>query len=64
MTSDGILVLRTVFVVIWSLFTSFEIPGTHTTPAEFAVFSLALVLSLRLVKIFLSVDVSHGGKDE
>lgn len=57
MTSDAVLVLQCLFSTIWSLFFSFEIPGTHTTPAEWAVFSLLFVIILRFVKRLLSDDV-------
>lgn len=50
MTSDALLILQSVFVTIWSLFTSWVIPGTNTTPAEFALFILVFALVLRTVK--------------
>lgn len=53
LTSDAILVLKCVFQVIWSLFVSFEIPGTHTTPAEWALFSLLFITIVRFVRRLL-----------
>ncbi len=51
MTHDALLVLRSLFTTIWSLFTSFFIPGTNTTPAEFAFF---LVFAFICLKFFIS----------
>lgn len=59
MTSDALLVLQTVFVTIWTLFTSWTIPGTNTTPAEFSLFILVFALVLRTVKRLL-----NNGGDE
>lgn len=61
MTQDGLLVLRSLFTTIWSLFTSFLIPGTNTTPAEFAFF---LVFSVLLVFSVYAVDEEGGGSSE
>lgn len=47
MTSDALLVLQTLFTTIWSLFTSWYIPGTMTTIAEFAFFLLLAFIILR-----------------
>lgn len=47
MTPDALLAVQTLFGSIWSLFTSWEIPGTHTTPAEMALFCLCFALVLR-----------------
>lgn len=55
MTSDALLVLRFIFKTIWSLFTSFLIPGTRTTPAEWALFSLAFVLGVRVGFNYLDI---------
>lgn len=66
MTSDAVAVVRLLFVTVWSLFVSFEIPGTHTTPAEFALFSLLFVFVIRLVRRFIfeddSSDPLEGGR--
>lgn len=58
MTGDAILVIQAVFVTIWRLFTSWYIPGTRTTPADWAFLSLALVLAVRL---FRRIFGSGGG---
>lgn len=60
MTSDALLVLRSLFQTIWSLFTSFLIPGTNTTPAEWAFF---LVFAFICLKFFLSGLSSFRGID-
>lgn len=62
MTADAVSVISFLFSSIWSLFVSFEIPGTHATPAEFMLFALWFVLALRIIKrVFLA---SSGGGDE
>lgn len=60
MSSDAILVLQCVFGSIWSLFSCFEIPGTHTTPAEFAFFALGFALALRIARRIIFVPVDDG----
>lgn len=50
MTSDAVLVLKSLFVDIWSIFVSFEIPGTHTTPGEWALFSILFYMTIRFVR--------------
>lgn len=60
MTSDALLVLRTLFTSIWALFTSWYIPGTKVTPMAMAFFVLAGLLLLRIVKHY----TNHGGGGE
>lgn len=60
LTSDALLIVRTLFVSIWSLFTSWHIPGTRATPAEMGFLILTVSLLLRFLKRLLSVD---GGDD-
>lgn len=49
MTSDAKLVLETLFTSIWSIFTSWHIPGTEVSPAAMALFLLFAVLGLRFL---------------
>lgn len=65
MTQDAILVLQALFQMIWSLFTSWHIPGTNTTPAAWAMFMLFSVLILRVLRRFFSVngDNDHFDKE-
>ena len=53
MTSDTIQVLHFIFTQVWSLFTSFVIPGTHVTIAEWALFALLVSLTLRFTRQIL-----------
>lgn len=62
MSSDALLVVKTLFTSIWSLFVSFDIPGTHTTPAEWAIFSLVFVLGVKTAKALISGN--SGGSDD
>lgn len=50
MSPDGLVALAALFGPIWSLFTSWEIPGTHMTPAEWGFFLLTAALLLRFIK--------------
>lgn len=56
MTSDALSVVSLLFSTIWSLFTSWFIPGTNTTPAEFAIFILVVFLIIRTVKRLFDND--------
>ena len=58
MTSDALLILQTIFTSIWSLFTSWYIPGTNVTPALMAVFIMLAAFVLRMIKKYF------GGNDE
>lgn len=44
------------FRTIWQLFTSWEIPGTHVSPAEWAFFVLGSVLSIKVIKRIMLED--------
>lgn len=50
MTQDAILVLKMLFVTIFSLFTSFRIPGTFATPLSWVLLSLCFVAVLKMLK--------------
>lgn len=45
MTDDALLVLKTLFQTIFSLFTSWHIPGTNVTPAV-ALFGILFIAIL------------------
>lgn len=68
MTADALAVVRLLFTTVWSLFTSWYIPGTRTTPAAFMMFMLFAVLVLRVMRRFLQVngddifDINDKGK--
>lgn len=64
-TSDFLDVLRFLFVDLWRLFTVWYIPGTTVTPAAFAVFSLVVVQSIRIVRTLFNIsqgDDDHSGR--
>lgn len=63
MTSDAILIVQTIFQSIWTLTTSWDIPGTHMSPAEWAFFSLTLIAVIRFVKRVFSDTHGSGGSD-
>ena len=60
MSSDAVLVARTLFFTIWRLFTSWYIPGTNVTPASMGF----MVLSFSLVLRFLKIYFMDGGSDD
>lgn len=64
MSSDAILFFRTVPQLIFSLFTSFEIPGLGFTPATlmFGLLSLPVIkyVITSLLHIGENVAISHG----
>lgn len=47
MTADAVSVLQLLFTTIWTLFTSWHIPGTNVTPANFFMFCLCFSLVVR-----------------
>lgn len=61
MTSDGLQVVQALFSTIWQLFTSWNIPGTGTTPAAFFIFLIFAGVGLRLIIRLLSVNPAEGG---
>lgn len=66
MSNDALLVVQSLFSVIWRLFTSWHIPGTNVTPAMMALFLASAGIGLRFVIRFLDApqvgagDVSRG----
>lgn len=50
MTSDALMVVRLLFSIVWKMFTSWNIPGTNTTPAEFGLFLVVAVMSIRFIR--------------
>lgn len=53
MTNDAIAVLNCLFQTIWSLFTSWHIPGTNVTPAGFFLFLISAGIGLRYALLIL-----------
>lgn len=64
MTADAIQVVKLLFSTIWSLFTSWHIPGTNVSPAAWFMFILFAVFVLRVIRRFLDLngdDLAGGG---
>lgn len=53
MSNDALAVLDCLFHTIWSLFTSWHIPGTDVTPASFFLFLISAGIGFRYVLSFL-----------
>lgn len=62
MTNDALLVVETLFSTIWSLFTSWYIPGTNVTPAVALFGILFFTVFIKIVGRFL-FD-AWGGNEE
>ena len=63
MTQDALSIVQTIFNSVWSLFNSWYIPGTHVTPAGFALFALFVALVIRFIKrLFLGEDSGGNSK--
>lgn len=62
MTADAILVLQTLFGSVWSLLTSWYIPGTNVTPAAMFFFILAAFFLLRVIRHYTGSG-EGGGSD-
>lgn len=61
MTSDALQILQVLFGSVWTLFVSFEIPGTHATPAEWFFFVMFFSFLWRFLgRIF---DTSVGAAE-
>lgn len=60
MTDDALLVVQSLFSVIWRLFTSWYIPGTNVTPAVMALFLAAAGIGLRLLIRFFDANSASG----
>ncbi len=60
MTADAMAILQFLFSAVWSLFTSWHIPGTRASPAEWAFFALTVVVLFQFIRRF---GDSSGGKD-
>lgn len=56
MTADAVQVVKLLFTAIWSLFTSWHIPGTNVSPAAWFMFILFAVFVLRVVRRFLDLN--------
>lgn len=63
MTADALAVVQVLFGTIWRLFTSWRIPGTHTTPAAFICYMLVCGLALRFVQRLFSISSSDDNPD-
>lgn len=63
MTADAILVLKGLFVTIFSLFTSFRIPGTFATPLSWALLSLCFISVLRMLKGIFTIGNLDDSED-
>lgn len=66
MTSDGYAIVTTLFSEVWRFFTSWNIPGTNTTPAAWFMFIMVAGISIKVGKRLLSRNLggSGGSKEE
>lgn len=64
MTSDAFLLMQAWLVNIWRLFTSWHIPGTNFSPAQWFFFLLMAPLTVRLVKSILTFALAEFLSDD
>lgn len=62
MTQDAFSVVQLLFSSVWSLFTSWNIPGTNVTPGGFAVFLAFAFIMIRFVHNLLHESYHSEGK--
>lgn len=60
MSNDAVQVLKCLFQTIWSLFNSWNIPGTNVTPAVMALFLGAAGIGFKFVLRFLGSEGSFS----
>lgn len=63
MTSDALAVVQMLFTSVWSLLTSWNFPGTHMSPAEWAFFGLFLVVLFKFISRLFNTSVGGSERD-
>lgn len=68
MTNEALEIFGALVNSIWVLFTSWHVPGTNFTPAQFYLFLLLLPLIIKLVKSIVTVSLDmlstpKGGRE-
>lgn len=63
MTSDALQILGVLFGPVWRLFTCFEIPGTHSTPAEWFFFVMFFNFLWRFLGRIFDTVIGAGSPD-
>lgn len=58
MTREAYVIFQTVIQSAWYLFTSWDFPGTHATPAEMGLFLITCYVTLRFFKRIGKVEDS------
>ena len=53
MTADALAVVKCLFSTVWSIFTSWHIPGTATTPAMWMIFFIVAGIGIRFMQSML-----------
>ena len=65
MTPEAYYIFKNVIISAWYLLSSWEIPGTHATPAEMGLFFITCYVTLRFFKRLGKVeDSSVSDKSE
>ena len=63
MTRDAILIVKFLFDTGWAFFTSFTIPGTNVTPAEWGFFGLFVMVALKIARSYFT-SLDDGGDED
>ena len=61
MTADGLAVLKCLFGSVWSIFTSWHVPGTNVSPAMWMLFFVVASMGLRVFLRVLGSSSSVSG---
>lgn len=59
MTADGISALTWLMETVFKFFTSWNIPGTTTTPAGWLLFITVSAIVFKFIKAFLTQDLKE-----
>lgn len=63
MTKDALSVVQMLFTSIWSLFTSWNFPGTHISPAQWAFFVLFIAVLFKFLSRLFNTSVGAAERD-
>lgn len=61
MSNDFILILRNFFSSVWSLFTSFRLPGLNFSMATLIFGVLSFFVAIKLIKGIFEITVNNAG---
>lgn len=54
MLPDTLLIIHVIFKSAWMLFTSWDVPGTNVSPAEWCLFSLTVYFIVTYIRVYIT----------